>query len=101
MFWEDHNLVLEYLGEKPHSQESRVLSDRARTNALQHMGYTVKEITREQIANYEQFEVIALDIAKLFGKRIPYKYRGALPQRLALRNELFSWNQAFGRPTKR
>lgn len=97
LFWPERRLDLEFNGRAAHSGEEAELSDRARTNALQLMGYTVREITGRQLDDLAQFDAIALHIAKLLGKRVEPRQRGPLPQRLRLRGELFRWNRADGR----
>ena len=97
LLWQDQQLVLEYNGTGPHSDAASVLSDRARTSALQLMGFDVHEITSEQLFDCAAFEPIALHLAKLLRKRIPSNARGSSDARMRLRREVFSWNRAMGR----
>ena len=90
---------LEYNGEDAHDGEAAHLSDRSRAIALKMMEIDSVEMTKEQLDNLPNFEAIAMMLAKKLGKRIVSNKKGALPQRVALRNEVFSWNKAYGRPT--
>ena len=91
------HFILEYNGNKPHSGEAAGLSDRARINALELMGYEVMELTHEQLDKQGSFEIIVKHLAKKLGKRLDPHKLGPLPKRMNLRNEVFSWNSASGR----
>ena len=93
------NLAIEYLGKDDHLCEGSFHSDRRRTNALTKEGYEVIELTIDQVRDFPTFEALAMRIARASGKRIEDKYRSLLPQRDALRKDLFTWNAASGRPT--
>lgn len=95
--WPDHSLDLEFNGAAVHSGGKSETSDRARTNALMLMGYSVIEVTSQQIADHRAFESIALHVAKLIKKRVAPKYRGPLPQRIRLRECLNAWSRMQGR----
>ena len=95
--WMGQNFVVEYLGLYDHSGESAIESDRARTNALETMGFDVVELTGSIAWDLDAFEEIALRIANIVGKRIERKYLGALPARVELRRQLKRWNTASGR----
>ena len=90
-------LDVEHQGGFDHSGFEDWAADRARINALQEMGYTVIELTARQVNDLKAFEIIAQRIAKILGKRLDCKKLGATPERLALRREVFDWNQSSGR----
>ena len=96
LLWKKERFIIEFNG-SPHMSESAVLSDRARTNALQLMDFTVMELTSEQLNNPARFDAIAQHIAKALGKYIDPAKRGVLPERMRLRNEIFTWTQTSGR----
>lgn len=96
--WKRARVAVEFLGKHDHDEESAFERDRMRTNALVEMGYEVIELTSGQVRDWETFELIARRIARRTGKRIPAQYRGLIPMRRQLRDALFSWNAAYGRP---
>ena len=98
LLWEKAKLAVEFLGKHDHDEESAFERDRKRTNALAEMGYEVIELTNEQVRDWEAFELIARRIARLTGKRVAPQHRGLSPARQQLRNTLFAWNAAYGRP---
>ena len=71
-------------------------SDRSRTNALVEMGYSVIEITSNQLHDIMAFDVIALQIAGRLGYYICKEHRGALDRRIDLRRALFRWHECSG-----
>ena len=90
-------LDIEHNGINDHTGERAQASDRARTNALKEMGFDVVELTEDQVKDLYAFEYIALRIARILGKRIDKTKLGAIPERLALREEVFAWNRSGGR----
>lgn len=97
LWWGERCVDLEFNGRAAHSGERAEFSDRARTNALMLMDCTVIEMTSQQLMSFGEFELLALHLAKLLGKRIASSQRGALASRLGLRGELLAWSRAFGR----
>ena len=97
----EQQLAVEYLGLYDHSGDEALGSDRGRTLALEEMGFEVIELTKLQLDNLLPFEVVVLRIAKILGKHIKRKYRGALPERLKLMRTLREWNGNSGRAMKR
>ena len=95
--WPANKIDLEFHGEHDHASTQALHSDRARTNALSLMNYRVIEITSHELFDLGAFEAITREIGDLLGKRVAKEYRGALPQRVALRQTLFDWNRASGR----
>ena len=95
--WPDRLLVIEHQGARDHSDADSFSSDRARINALVTMGFEVLELTHGQVSDLQAFEEIALHVAGVLGKRVDKRKLGATPERIALRKELFEWNQRNGR----
>jgi very-short-patch-repair endonuclease len=93
----DKGLAIEYLGLYDHSDSQAIGHDRGRTLALESLGYEVLELSGLQVGSDKAFDIIALRIAAKIGKRIPVDKRGVLPERVALRTEIWNWNQAHGR----
>ena len=90
-------LALEHQGEYDHSRPAKKASDRARTNALIEMGFTVLELTNDQVRDLMTFELIVKHVARIVGKRLKSRDLGPIPVRTALRRELFDWNHSSGR----
>ena len=97
LLWLYRHFILEYDGNEPHLGEPAGLSDRARANALELMGYEMMELTHEQLDKQKSFEIMVMHLAKKLGKRLDPHKLGPLPQRMNLRNEVFTWNSASGR----
>lgn len=96
MGWEHQHLDVEHHGKLDHSSEEDRMSDRARVNALKVMGFEVIELTHDQVDDLFAYEYIIEYIAGKLGKRIDKAQRGAIDSRIALRNELRSWNASSG-----
>lgn len=96
MGWEGVKLDVEHHGKYDHESSEAVISDRARVNAIEEMGYEVIELTGELVGNVMAYEYIVERIARLVGKRIDRNRLGYLPQRLELRRELSFWNSSSG-----
>ena len=96
MYWESINLDVEHHGEYDHSGE-KSSSDRARVNALREEGLEVIELTADQVGNLLAFETIVLRIARMMKKQLDQSKLGPIPERLALRRDLFSWSRNGGR----
>lgn len=92
----DKKLIIEYHGREYHNNEVGFLGDRRRINGLRDAGYDVIELTSDQVFDFDTFEAVACSIAKKLGKRIRSRDCGPLPQRVALRKEMFEWNRTFG-----
>ena len=97
MGYADFSLSLEHLGDYDHSEKARRASDRARTNALIEMGFTVLELTNDQVADFMAFELIAKRVARIVKKPLKSRDLGPTPARTTLRRELFGWNRSAGR----
>ena len=94
--WFDIGLAVEHLGAHDHSLDKDVLSDRARVNALQEMGFEVIELTNDIVGDFSAFETIASRIARLLGKRLRARDLGQTKSRLDLRRGLRAWNMSYG-----
>ena len=92
----DCRLAIEYLGARDHEGVRAMRSDRSRTNALVEMGYSVIEITSNQLHDIMAFDVIAMQIAGRLGYYIRKEHRGALDRRIDLRRALFHWHDFSG-----
>ena len=90
-------LDIEHHGKFDHSSSEDRDSDRARVNALEEMGFTVIELTFDQVIDLEAFEYIIQRIAKLIGKQIRKEKCGATPARLAFRESVLAWNRSYGK----
>ena len=91
-------LDIEYQGEFDHDNEKGFVSDRARVTGLLEMGYEVIELTYDQVAHLERFELIARYVAKKLGVYLKPQARGATPERIKLRQLAFAWNRNYGEP---
>ena len=90
--WPEHNLVVEYDSGKYHSSAVKLERDAMRRNTLRHAGYTVLEVTNQQLTSIDAFEQIVEEVARITGKRIAPDQRGKTPARLELMRTLFPWN---------
>lgn len=97
MGYADFSLALEHLGDHDHSDKARRASDRARTNALIEMGFTVLELTNDQVTDFMTFELIAKRVAQIVKKPLKSRDLGPTPARTTLRRELFGWNYSAGK----
>ena len=69
LFWSQARLAVEYEGRRYHEGERNMASDKARANALRHMGITVISLFDEHIRDESAFDAIAMDIAHELGFR--------------------------------
>ena len=97
MGYSAHKFDLEHHGKYDHSTEEEIDSDRARVNALKEMGFEVIELTADQVRDPIAYEYIVQRIAKILGKRLMKDKLGKTPERMALRNALYSWNRSYGK----
>lgn len=65
--WEDEKVVLEVLGEEFHTDALGFKLHSDRTTALEHLGYTVREVTNEQLMSYEKYEATVQLLAEKLG----------------------------------
>ena len=96
-YWPTIGEGCEYQGEYDHLSPEKYSLDRSRINALRSMGYPIYEMTYKHVSDLDQFESIALMLAKKMHKQIPASCCGATPERLSLRKELMLWNEHSGR----
>ena len=96
-YWPTIGEGCEYQGEYDHLSPEDYSRDRSRINALRSMGYPIYELTNKHVSDLEQFESIALMLAKKLHKRVPASRCGATLERVKLREELVLWNKNAGR----
>jgi hypothetical protein len=94
--WPQAHLVLEYDGYY-HASKAQMEADAVRRATLRHAGWTVIEVTNQQIVGIEAFDQIAQLVGKQLGRRLRSSYLGATPARIALVNNLFFTSRAPGR----
>ena len=98
MCWNKPALIdIEHQGLLDHDEPLKFEEDRQRINGIKAMGYEVIELTNKQVKDFAGFESIAMHLAKRLDKWIYVSKRGGISSRVALRKELFEWNQAGGR----
>ena len=88
--WIGKSLDVEYNG-TVHAGTAQMKSDAGRVIALQYMGWNVITITSAQVLDIEQFEAVAIQIAKHIGHRVKTEIRGYTPARIQLHEELAAW----------
>ena len=86
-----YKLVLEYLGVKAHEGSAKMIADRARTLAIEEMGYEVIEITKEQAHDIMAFDLVARRVAARIGKWLDLGKCGVTPARQKLFDILYGW----------
>ena len=72
--WEHKNAVLEVMGEEFHADKLGFKLQSGRTTALEHLGYTVREVTHGQLVHPDRYEVAVENLSAAFG--IPLAKRG-------------------------
>lgn len=87
--WPDRNFAIEVLGEEYHVDKDGFKLQTGRTAALEHMGIQVQELTYEQLADLEKFDVLLQTAAAKGG--FPQRRQSAklLEKRRELHTELF------------
>ena len=96
MSWDGIMLDVEHHGKLDHFSEEDMARDRRRVNALKEMEYEVIELTNEQVNDLFAYEYIIEYIAKTLGKRLRKDGKGALPERIQLRESVRAWNASSG-----
>lgn len=86
----DYKLDLEYHG-KVHVGSANMKSDVGRELGIERMGWRVMTVTSPQVMDWEQFEVVAKEVAAHIRKRLYPYVLGQTAQRMALRAELESY----------
>lgn len=94
----EHKVIIEYHGRFNHTSVQDFDNDRARVNALKEMGYSLLELTADQVKDLFAFEALALTLASMLDKYIRPENRGPLSKRINLRNALFRWGRQSGEP---
>ena len=97
MLWRDAKFDLEHQGAYDHESTEKYYRDRARKNGLREMGIEVYELTARQVGDIGAFELVALRIAGMQGKRIPKAKLGPTEERVALRRILNEWKSSYGK----
>lgn len=95
--WPDRRLIAEHQGLRYHTDASRYAADRARTSALQAMGYKVFELTALRMTDPDALKDVARQIARELGWRLKENVARRSPQRESLMSSLERWNSAYGR----
>lgn len=86
--WPDAKLDVEYDSELCHGTAQSIANDKARANALGHMGYRTIFVTNEQFTDMQTCDEIMRDIARLTGQRIRTRIGEIPPERYELHREL-------------
>jgi len=88
LFWQDHNLAVEYDSDQFHTGSEHIADDSRKRNALASMGVTVITVTTRQLYDSREFEKAAHVIANRLGKRLAYKNPGFAAAHRELRDQL-------------
>lgn len=88
LYWPQVRLDVEYDGLRYHEGREHMLSDRARSNALSHMGVTVLSMYDDQIRSDDAMLDLARDIAAHLGVRLRGFSERDVARRLELRRAL-------------
>ena len=70
LFWQHHNLAVEYDSNLHHTGSSNIARDSEKRNAYKLMGIALISVTTSQLYNSEEFKKIAFILAKTLNKRI-------------------------------
>lgn len=87
--WPQARLVLEYDGYY-HADKAQMEADAIRRATLRHAGWTVLEVTNQQLVSITAFDQIAQLVAKQVGRRLRSSQLGATPARRELVDDLYS-----------
>ena len=83
-------LDIEYHGEV-HVGKSQMKSDVGRALGIEHMDWKVITVTSPQVLDIDQFEVVAKEAAKRFGRRLHPRIMGRTPARQIAHDDLSDW----------
>lgn len=86
--WEDRSAVLEVLGEEYHADSLGFKYQTGRSTALEHLGYTVREVTYDQLHHADKLEVVLQTLSRAFGMPLHERTRSFLARRERLCREL-------------
>lgn len=86
--WEERAAVLEMLGEEYHADSLGFKYQTGRSTALEHLGYTVREVTYDQLHHEEKLEVVLQTLSKAFGMPLHERTSSFLARRARLCQEL-------------
>lgn len=67
MCWPCHKVIVEYDGKAYHEDAHK---DKRRSNALESLGWHVLYITKEELHDIEQFDMLARQLGRLLGTRV-------------------------------
>lgn len=88
--WEGRASILEVNGEANHADSLGFKVASNRTPALEHLGYRVCEITYDQLANLEKYDIVIAGIAKRLDLPLQRRTPAFLKRRDRLHRELFT-----------
>lgn len=91
LYWPEAKLAVEYDGRAHHEGEAFASNDNSRHAGLVAMGFDTISLTRRNLRNADEFDVIARSIAKKLNRRIRPTKRDWSEQRASLRNEILPW----------
>lgn len=86
--WPDAKLDVEYQSRESHAGEVSRIRDSRRTNALASMGWTVMNVTNDELDSLWTTDVIAETVRKLLGKRLQMRIPDHHARKLKLRRQL-------------
>jgi very-short-patch-repair endonuclease len=69
LFWPESNLAVEYDSNENHTGADRINDDSKKRIALESAGTKVITVTKEQIQNADELDIVAKEIAKRLGKQ--------------------------------
>ena len=98
LYWADARVDVEYEGRAYHEGEVRMASDKARANALAHMGVTTISLFDEHIQSDALFCTMAHDIARAIGFRMKPLDAKDRERRLALRRAILRHAEGTAEP---
>jgi hypothetical protein len=67
LFWSKSNLVVEYDSDLCHTGSDRITADAQRRNSLEHLGYRVITVTRQQVGDPDEFLKLSIMVSKHMG----------------------------------
>ncbi len=98
LYWEPARVDVEYEGRIFHEGETRMASDKARANALAHMGITTISLFDEHVQSDAMFCTMACDIARAIGFRMRPLDTRDRERRLTLRRAILRHSDGSAQP---
>lgn len=96
LYWPDLRVAVEYDGERAHTGAERIAADARRRAALQAMGVTVIDVTREQLYHPASFRRLVRTLQHVLGVRPRVRCADYAERQRALRARVLGFDSSLG-----